>query len=100
RTPATPSIPSMILRRTVVAWSTVSCFGLTCRLVHAGGRCVPMLTQVFASEFPEPPFVELTVAVLSTTPVFGHLPPLAAVVGEMTWTVNVLAASVVPARTD
>src|SRR5581483_11057014 len=56
-------------------------------------------THVEAADWPEPPLVVVTVPVLSTTPLPGQEPPEAAVVGEVTCTVNVLAAWVVPAGT-
>src|SRR5437868_7114392 len=57
-------------------------------------------THVDALDSSEPSFDVLTVPVLSTLPVPpGHTPPVAAVVGEMMCTVNVLAAWVVPAGT-
>src|SRR5579862_1804242 len=42
---------------------------------------------------------EVTVAVLLTVPVVGQVPPVAAVVGEVTTTVNVLFTSLVLAAT-
>src|SRR5947208_2440834 len=56
-------------------------------------------TQVVASELSEPSFAVVTEPVLSTTPVSGQLPLVAAVVGDEMWTVNVLPAFVVPAGT-
>jgi hypothetical protein len=49
-------------------------------------------TQTEAPDWPPEPFVVDTLALLFTTPVFGQLPPVAAVVGDVMWTVNVLAA--------
>src|SRR5438046_1240580 len=57
-------------------------------------------TQVDALDSSEPAFVDVTLPVLSTTPPPpGQKPPVAAVVGEMMCTVNVLAAWVVPTGT-
>src|SRR5438128_5262305 len=56
-------------------------------------------TQVDALAWSELSFVVVTLPVLLTTPVFGQLPPVAAVVGDVMCTVNELAACVVPAGT-
>src|SRR5205814_3339405 len=57
-------------------------------------------THVEAVELSPPAFVVVTVPVLSILPVPpGHVPPVSAVVSEVTCTVKVLAASVVPAGT-
>ena len=57
-------------------------------------------THVEADDWPEPSFVVVTKPVLFTTPLpSGQTPPVAAVVLEVMWTVNVLAAWVVPAGT-
>src|SRR5690349_4114938 len=56
-------------------------------------------THVDAFDWSEPPFVVVTLPVLSTLPVFGQSPAVAEVVGDVMWTVKVLAACVVPAGT-
>src|SRR5438045_9675310 len=57
-------------------------------------------THVEALDWSEPSFVVVTLPVLSTTPLPpGQSPPVAAVVGDVMCTVNVLAACVVPAGT-
>src|SRR5579862_4784080 len=57
-------------------------------------------THVDADDCPEPSFVVVTEPVLSMTPLPpGQTPPVAAVVGDVMCTVNVLAACVVPAGT-
>src|ERR1700757_1448915 len=57
-------------------------------------------THVDADDWSEPSFVVVTLPVLSTTPLPpGQTPPVAAVVGDVMCTVNVLWAFVVPAGT-
>src|SRR3954454_5651229 len=57
-------------------------------------------THVDAEDCPEPSFVVVTLPVLFTTPLPpGQTPPVAAVVGDVTCTVNELPACVVPAGT-
>src|SRR4051794_892207 len=57
-------------------------------------------THVEALDWSEPAFVVVTVPVLFRSPLPpGQTPPVAAVVGDVMCTVNVLAACVVPAGT-
>src|SRR3954468_22069288 len=57
-------------------------------------------THVEALDWSEPAFVVVTLPVLFTRPLPpGQTPPVAAVVGDVMCTVNVLAACVVPAAT-
>src|SRR5436189_219330 len=57
------------------------------------------LTHTEALDWSELSFVVDTEPVLFTTPVVGQLPPVAPVVGEVMWTVYVLAPCDVPAGT-
>src|SRR5207245_820091 len=56
-------------------------------------------TQVEALALSEPSLLVVTLPVLSTVPLPGQSPPVAAVVPDTTCTVNVEAAAVVPAGT-
>src|SRR5438445_358545 len=56
-------------------------------------------THVEAPDWSPPPFAIVTEPVLFTTPELGQSPPVAAVVGDVMCTVNVLAAWLVPAGT-
>ena len=55
----------------------------------------PAWTHSAALAWPEPSLVVLTLAVLSTSPVPGQMPAVAAVVGLTMWTVKVVVAWVV-----
>src|SRR5947207_435721 len=88
-----PSFQTVIVKP--ICWPTfTSAASAVFRMWIAGN-----LTQTSAESSSDPSLVVVTLPVLSTSPVSSQSPPVAAVVPETMWTVNVEAAWVVPAGT-